>query len=268
MTTKKRLGQVLIDKGLVSPEQIEEALRIQVGGNRRIGYILTKMKLITSDQLQDVLSDQLDIPIIDIDQQFREDVKNILPRYLCRKYTVIPISMARNNVLNLAMMDPSDEDAIRDVEQFTGKVVRPLLANARKINVSIERHIPRSLSDFRNSPISFNFIKTAAGILILVLCLAGFFSYKYIQTEKYGTITRSGDVTTYKNHDLMVGVEKDSISLMGHAAYAQGFYKVSFNNAEDLKAFLTRKKESFSEKQYSWMHWVVDTAIKAQKGES
>ena len=261
MATTKRLGQVLTEKGLVTSEQINEALRIQVGGNRRIGYILTQMKLITEDQLLEVLSDQIDVPIISIDQEFKQEVKSILPRYLCKRYTVIPVSLGKNNVMNLAMIDPSDDDAIKDIEQYTNMAVKPVLANGREINTAIEKFIPLSSKDILNSTLSNRVLKIAGVFALLLLCLTGFFTYKYIQIEKYGTITVSGDVTTYKNHDLMLGVEKNSISLLGHGAYAEGFYKVSFSNPNDLKSFLERKQKSFSEKQYNWLMWVVNDSL-------
>lgn len=260
MAKIKLLGQVLIEKGLVSEQQITEALRIQVGGNRRIGYILTQMGVLSNDQLLEVLSDQLEVPLIDIDEQFNKETKSILPRYLCRKYTVLPLFKEDNNVLNLAMIDPSDDEAISDIEKYTKKVVKPVLAHGQAINTAIGKKIPYTFNDLLHSPVSL-IAKSAGVIAVLLLCLTGYFTYQYVMTEIYGTVTTSESVTTYKNHDLMIGVKGKTISLMGHAAYADGFYKVTFNSLKDFKSFLLHKERKFSQKQYEWLMRVANESL-------
>ena len=108
MTTKKRLGDLLLEAGLIKEEDLDKALKLQVGGNRRLGYLLIKMDFITEEQLQSMLSEQLDLPIVDINQAFNPAAKQILPRYLCRKYNVIPLDLGNHNILEIAMADPSD----------------------------------------------------------------------------------------------------------------------------------------------------------------
>jgi hypothetical protein len=265
MATTKQLGQVLIEKGLATEEQIKEALRIQVGGNRRLGYILILMGVLTNDQLLNVLSEHIHIPIIDIDQEFRSEAKSIMPRYLCSRYSVIPFALENHNVVKLAMLDPSDDEAIRDIEQYLGKAVKPFLAHQEKIKIGIMKHIPYGIKDFINSPLSPKLVRFVGFILILGIVFTGYYSYKSYKIEKYGEITISANVTTYKNHDLMLGVEDKSISLMGHGAYAEGFYKVAFTNTQDLKAFLEKKRKSFSDKQYEWLTWAIDSDIPSRK---
>jgi len=265
MATTKQLGQVLIEKGLATEAQIKEALRLQVGGNRRLGYILILMGVLTNDQLLNVLADHISIPIVDIDQEFRSEAKSIMPRYLCFKYSAIPFALENNNVVKLAMLDPSDDEAIRDIEQYIGKAVKPFLAHEKKIKTGIMKHIPYGVKDLFNSPLSPKLIRFVGFLLILGVSLTGYYSYNAYKLEKYGSITTSGNVTTYKNHDLMLGVEDNSISLMGHGAYAQGFYKVSFNNTADLKSFLEKKRSNFSEKQYEWLTWAINTEIPSRK---
>lgn len=265
MAATKQLGQVLIEKRLATEEQIREALRIQVGGNRRLGYILILMGVLTSDQLQDVLSEHINIPIVDIDKEFRNEAKSILPRYLCSRYSVIPFALENSHVVKLAMLDPSDDEAIRDIEQYIGKAVKPFLAHQEKINIGIMKHIPYGVKDLINSPLSPTLIRIVGFALIIGICATGYISYNAYKIEKQGTITTSANVTTYKNHDLMLGVEDKSISLMGHAAYAEGFYKVAFSNTQDLKSFIERKRSSFSEKQYEWLTWAIDTDIPSRK---
>ncbi|MFZ5764170.1 MAG: hypothetical protein ACOY4H_01075 [Thermodesulfobacteriota bacterium] len=265
MAAKKQLGQVLIEKGLANEGQIKEALRMQAGGKRRLGYILVRMGVLTNDQLLNVLEEHAGVEVADIDKTIKPEVKSLMPRYLCTRYSVIPLSFEGSNVVRLAMLDPSDDEAIRDIEQYLDKAVKPYLAHEEKIKTGIIKHIPYSMKDLFNSPLSGKVMRAVAVLLLVGIGFSGYYSYNAYNLEKFGEITVSGPLTTYKNHDLMLGVEEKSISLTGHAAYADGLYKVAFSNTQDLKAFLERKRSSFSEKQYEWLTWAIDTDIPARK---
>ena len=56
---KMLLGEILLERGLITKEQLDQALRVQVGGMRRLGSILVRMKLLTGDDLTEALSAQL-----------------------------------------------------------------------------------------------------------------------------------------------------------------------------------------------------------------
>ena len=152
MAGKERLGEILVQKGLVPQEIINEALRIKAGGDRRLGHILLGMKAISDDQLKDTLSDQSGESVCEIQAKFSPEVKKTLPRYLCRKLGVLPLAFKNNNVLELAMADPTDDDAIRDVEHFTGKVVKTCLSRYSDIEREIPKRIPLSLQDIFSPP--------------------------------------------------------------------------------------------------------------------
>lgn len=258
----KRLGDILIGNGLATSDQVDEALRVQVGGNRRLGYILLKMGVITDDQLIDVLSQQMDVPIITIANEFSADVKSVLPKYLCQKYTVVPVSRGNNNILNIAMVDPSDDAAIADIEGYTGMVVKPMLAREKDISAAISHYIPFSGKDIFNPQVYGRAAKITTAVALLLLIVVGWASYRYIQNEKYGTISVVDGTTTYKNHDLMLGVEESGkISLLGHGAYTKGFYSVNFTSMEALKTFVEQKRKNFSDKQAEWLLWVIDNQL-------
>lgn len=258
----KRLGDILIGNGLATSDQIDMALRVQVGGNRRLGYILLKMGVISDNQLIDVLSQQLDMPIISIDQEFSADVKAVLPKYLCQKYTVVPVSHGSNNILNIAMVDPSDEAAIADIEGYTGMVIKPLLAREKDISAAINHYIPFSSKDIFNAQVYGRAAKVTTAVALVLLIVIGWVSYRYVQNDKYGTISVVGGTTTYKNHDLMLGVEESGkISFLGHGAYTKGFYSVNFTSVDVLKTFIEQKRKNFSDKQAEWILWVIDTQL-------
>ena len=258
MAGKQLLGELLIEQNLISQDVIDSALRVQVGGNRRLGHILVRMKAITADQLAEALAKQLGIPITDIPQKFSRDISRILPRYLCRQFSVIPLELKENNILAIAMANPSDEEAITDLENYTGKVLKPCLARYSDIEREISRRIPFTMKDFFTPQANTWSTRTAVAIsLILVLGLS-FFTYDYVQKSRYGTITKTETHILFANHDLIVGVERDGkVSLLGHGAFSRGFYSVSFDKSEFLAAFVHSRDKDFSEKQREWLEWAI-----------
>lgn len=259
---KKRLGELLIHSGLITEEDCNRALKMQVGGNRRLGRILVKMGAITSDQLLGTLASQFELPIIDIEQEYNPAVKGLLPRYLCRKYEVFPLALDRGTILKVAMADPSDIEAITDIENFTGKAVQPCLARQVDIQQAITRYIRLSAHDIFNPQNYTRYAKIASGLaLVLILVVAGF-SYRYYAQAKYGTVTRTADTTMYKNLDLMIGIDKSGkTTLLGRGAHANGYYSISFDSPATLAKFLENKKDDLSTNQYEWARWAISKAL-------
>lgn len=258
MAAKIRLGELLVQKNIVSQETINDALRVQVSGNKRLGNILIRMKAISADQLTDTLSQQLEIPLTDIESEFSPDVKKVLPRYLCKKYSVIPLRNKNNNILLTAMTDPSDDEAIKDIEYYTNNVVEPCLAKPSAINKAISQHIPLSHKDLFNQQANTILTRSIACIALVLVIFIGAAGYNYIHDARYGSISHLHNSTIYEHHDLLVGFDKSGkISLLGHSAFSEGYYSASFNNIASLMAFINSSQDDFSTKQKNWLNWVL-----------
>jgi len=258
MAEKLRLGELLLQSKLVTEEELKQALKMQVGGNRRLGRILVQMGAIDSNELLEILSKQFDLPIIEPSQEYSQEAQSLLPRYLCNKYEVFPIGVIKGKILKLAMSDPSDSEAITDIEHYTGKAVQPCLARQDAIERAIKKLVPFSLRDFFN-PQSFTRWSRAASLVTLVLIVAvGLFTYRFYHQTKYGTVTHSPEATIYKNHDLMVGFDQSgNTTFLGRGAYSNGYYSISFETPEALARFLEHKKSDLSLKQYEWAKWAI-----------
>ncbi len=258
MASKARLGELLVQENIVNQDTINDALRIQVSGNKRLGSILLRMGALSGDQLASTLSQQLEIPLIDIDKEFSPNARKSLPRYLCNKYGALPLANKKNNILLVAMTDPSDQEAITDIEHYTGKIVEPCLARQTDISNAIPKKIPLSITDIFNPQANTRltrYIATAAFALVIILGVA---SYNYIQTAHYGTVSHLKNSTIYEHHDLLVGFDKTGkISLLGHSAFSDGYYSASFNNIPTIMAFITSSKDDFSTEQTEWLEWVL-----------
>ena len=257
MAVKKRLGELLVQQGLVSNDTVNDALRVQVGGNRRLGHILVRMKALTEDQLADILSQQMEIPLTDVDATFSSEVKQVLPRYLCRKYDAIPLSLQKNNIMLTAMADPSDHEAIADIEYYTGMVVEPCLAKQSDISHAITK-IPYSLKDTFTPQASTRLTRTISLLTLALVVALGVMTYNYIKTAKYGTTAYLTNSTIYKHLNLNLDCDKSGkITLSGRSAFANGYYSVTFNNLDTLSSFIDSRKDHFSAQQNKWLEWVL-----------
>jgi hypothetical protein len=256
---KKYLGEVLVERGLVSREDIEQALRVQVGGIRRLGYILIKMGLLSEDDLLTALAEQQGLPIIKVADEFDSKVKALVPRYLCRRYSVIPLSLEENNVLRLAMINPLDDEAVADVENYTGHAVRPMLAHHGDINRAIGRLIPLTAADFFNPQVFNTALRGATVVIIALVAVLAVLAYRNIQLQRYGAVSRTADAVTYRNHDLMISAASDgSFHFVGRGAYADGLYGVTFSGGRQLAAFVASQERNLSEEQRQWVNWVLE----------
>ena len=260
---RETLGQILIRKKLVPPDKVEAALRIQSGGNRRLGHILIKMGLISDEELFAALSDQQGIPIADIEKDIELDALKTLPRYMCKKYSVIPIQVEDNNILKLAMANPFDKSAIIEIDDYTGMLVKPSLSQEKDILNAIRNHMPLRLKDIIHPLITSRVTMALTGVVIALLITLSVFVYKEVQLQRYGTSSNANNLQVYSNLEMLIGVENGkAISLIGHGPYAKGFYSVVFDDVKSLKAFINENQANFTEQQYTWINWVADTHLK------
>jgi len=259
MAGRQRLGDLLVAKGLVTQLEVDEALRIQFGGKRRLGDILIRLGRIDEDQLLDVLAEQLGVPIVDVEVEITEEVRGLLPRYLCRKYGIIPLSRKKGqNLLRLAMMNPMDDDAIEAVRGYTGMEVLPELARRSAIEEAIDKFVPFSRADLGNL-LSLSPRQVAAVSLVLVLIVAVVAGHGWYRA-RYGVVNRLADRTIYKNFDLTVEVADGGkeVSLRGRGAHSTGIFMVSFPSAASLQRFIGKKAAQFSTQELGWLAWVLE----------
>ena len=261
MSEKKRLGELLIEAGLISQEDCRRALKMQVGGHRRLGRILVKMGAITSDQLLETLASQFEMPIIEIDKEYSPEALKTLPRYLCRQFEVFPLALEGSHILKVAMADPSDSEAINDIETYTGHAVQPCLARQADIHQAIKRYTRVSIKDIFNPHSYSRLAKVASLVALFLTVIVAALTYHFYIQQKYGTITRTADSVIYKNHDLMIGFERSGkATLLGRGAYAGGYYTITFASRDDLGQFLDNKKGDLSSSQYAWAQWALAKA--------
>ena len=128
-----RLGDLLVEAQIVSRAQLEEILVAQKRVGRRIGTMLVEAGLVTETQVTQILSQQLSVPWVSLYHiDFSRQLLNLVSHELAEKYCLVPIFVRRvrglGETLYVAMDDPSDEAAQREVGQWAGLPVRAMIA--------------------------------------------------------------------------------------------------------------------------------------------
>lgn len=137
---RKRLGEFLFDAGLITYDQLHQALDEQKRLGKKLGETLLMLRLISEDALAQVLSVQLGYPFVDLGTvMLAPDIVMAISESLARKHLAIPVSL-ENKTLTVAMADPLDYEAIRDIGFFSGFRVLPVMATRRDILEAIERY--------------------------------------------------------------------------------------------------------------------------------
>jgi len=134
---RKRIGEVLSEMGLVTPEQLTQALERQQRTGERLGRALVAVG-VSEDQIAHGLSHQLELPMMDFRHQDIDPAAvALLPESLARKYSVLPIRREGTRLM-LAMSDPLDVVALDDVAIATGMIVAPVVTTETEIASAIE----------------------------------------------------------------------------------------------------------------------------------
>lgn len=125
----KKLGELFVNSGLLTPEKVEEALKLQVSKGGKIGSILVNEGLIKEDILYKFLEVQLKVSYIDLREvEITPEVMGLLKENITRRYNLIPVERD-GDILKVAMTDPVDVFALDDLRLSTGMEIVPLLAN-------------------------------------------------------------------------------------------------------------------------------------------
>lgn len=139
MRNGKRLGDILLDDKSVNPDQLQVAIKTQVTENKRIGNVLVEMGIISEKDLVYALSKRLNVPIFDPDETpISMDLLDLFSISFLLKNKVIPVRRNKRCIY-VAMEDPLNISVIRDIEFMLGTLVQPMIANHSDINHLIEK---------------------------------------------------------------------------------------------------------------------------------
>ncbi|HOL17963.1 MAG TPA: GspE/PulE family protein [Bacillota bacterium] len=137
---RRKLGEMLLEAGLITPEQLEVLLAEQKSSRRRLGQILVEKGLLSEARLVSLLEEQLHIPQVNLYSRYIDpEVATSIPRNMAELYRVIPFEKDAR-VLRLAMADPLNLAALDDVAAYTGMEVEPFITAPSAITHVINQY--------------------------------------------------------------------------------------------------------------------------------
>ena len=141
---KKRLGDILISEGVITEEQLTEALEKQRGmGGKKLGAVLVELNMTTEDDIVTALQRQLSLDRVRLSEiRIPEEILKLVREDVLRKNTLLPFafSIENMNVLRVAMADPLDIVAVDDLAILTNFQIEPVIATPRDITAAIDRY--------------------------------------------------------------------------------------------------------------------------------
>lgn len=136
--TRKRLGEMLIQAKLLTPEELERALELQRNVNKRLGDILVKQGMVSPENLAMTLSLHLNLPLIDLKRHtVQPDALRLIPEEMARKHNLIPLDII-DGALGVVMDDPADIQVIEELTARSGMPVRRMVGVGPDIEAAID----------------------------------------------------------------------------------------------------------------------------------
>jgi type IV pilus assembly protein PilB len=134
------LGQSLVEKGLITTERLRQAELEAKANAKPLRKIIIKKGLISEEDLTAFLSQQFDLPLVDLTNYLIEpEIIDLIPEDLARKHLLVPILKIGDN-LTVAMVDPLDVFALDELHMKTGFNIEPALATESAIKKTIDQH--------------------------------------------------------------------------------------------------------------------------------
>ena len=141
-----RVGELLVQKNLLSPEQLDRAREEAKSTGTRVGFQLTKLGFVDEDEIADAISGQYGVPTLNLDDfEIDPEVIKLIPEDVATKHTIIPVNRAGATLI-VATADPSNIFAIDDVKFLTGYNVEVVVAAEEAIRRATERAYDSSSS--------------------------------------------------------------------------------------------------------------------------
>ena len=147
----KRLGELLIENGLLTAEQLEDALAEQKRERKPLGQVLLGRGLVDETALASVLSLHFNVPLVDFTRaRIEKNALALIPEGYARDHSILPIRLEKDE-LEVVTVDPGDLALFAELKVLTRKRIKPLLgvrseidqaiAQAYKLRTGVDRHV-------------------------------------------------------------------------------------------------------------------------------
>ena len=136
----KQLGELLIDFGVITQQQLDKALAVQKVKGGLIGELLVELGLAKEEDIAQALTVQYGFPYLPLSSyEISEEIVKLIPLTIARRHILIPLDKIGNN-LTLVMANPLNAAAIEDAESVSGCSVQVFVSTSSEIKKAIEKY--------------------------------------------------------------------------------------------------------------------------------
>jgi type IV pilus assembly protein PilB len=137
---KKKLGELLVEQGVVNAEQVQDALRLQHQSGKMLGEILVEQKFTTEDKIVDILVGQFGLPFLKPSSYtIAKDLLEIFDPAMMRRFQFVPVDSI-GSTLVIAIAGAISEEMLREIETQTGCSVQLFITRMSEINSVLSKH--------------------------------------------------------------------------------------------------------------------------------
>lgn len=135
----KKLGELLMDAGLITLAQLDQALELQKDKGGLIGEILVQLKFTTEEDIAKTLTAQYGFAYLPLSNyEIDAELAKLIPERVANQYCLIPIDRMSNN-LTIAMSNPLNSQAVEDIETISGCSVQIFVSTTTDIRQAISK---------------------------------------------------------------------------------------------------------------------------------
>jgi len=141
MESRKQIGKLLVDSGIISAKTLERALTIQKGSGKRLGALLREMGIVTEQEITDALACQFNLRTVRnfADHPFSKKLLGLISPELALEKTIFPLKY-HDGTLAIATLDPFDHETLSQLAQKTGMRIYLALSTKKDIIAAVEKH--------------------------------------------------------------------------------------------------------------------------------
>jgi len=148
MKNSKKIGEIFLELGLISPSQLEMALILQKTRDKPLGKILVEIGFVTAAEIAEALSRQFSIPLADCAGfDLPKDLAALVPREIMERGLVLPLQLHENK-LTVAMANPLDMKTVDELAFVTGRNIQVCVAAETSIRAAIDKYFGYSDTSF------------------------------------------------------------------------------------------------------------------------
>lgn len=136
----KKIGELLLERGIISQEQLDEALKVQKESKKLLGEVLVDLGYATEEEVMVCLTTQYGVPYLPLESyEIDAEIINSIPPELAKKYHFVPIDKM-GNLLTIVTSDIIDQDVLKEIEAVVGCKIQGFVTTNSALKKAIEKY--------------------------------------------------------------------------------------------------------------------------------